>query len=225
MASTGAVAALLVEPMQGTAGNVIPPNDFLPAVKTVASEHDALLIVDEMLTGFGRTGRYFGLDHSGVTPDIVTMEKGIGNGAPLGACVTRPEIARTLTRRTHFNTFGGNPIAITQGLATLEVIDRENIQENARAVGEHLKRRLLDLQERQPLIGDVRGLGLMLGIRLKSDSRAFVSYLRTRGILTVAAGDNVVRVLPPLNIEEHHIREFIDGLSAAAADYEVPEAA
>ena len=104
-----------------------------------------------------------------MTPDLVTMAKGIGNGAPLGACVTRPEIARMMKNRVHFNTFGGNPVSMTQGLATLEVIDAENIQENARIVGGHLKARLLELQDRHPLIGDVRGMGLMLGVELVRD--------------------------------------------------------
>ena len=102
---------------------------------------------------------------------MVTMAKGIGNGAPLGACVTRPEIAETMKNRVHFNTYGGNPISMTQGLATLEVIDREDIQENAPKVGGHLKNRLLELQKRQPLIGEVRGLGLMLGVELVRDRK------------------------------------------------------
>ena len=116
-----------------------------------------------------RATHFWGFENWGVTPDLVTMAKGIGNGVPLGACVTRAEIARTTTNRVHFNTFGGNPISMTQGLATLEVIDRENIQENARVVGGYLKDRLLDLQQRQPLIGEVRGMGLMLGVELVRD--------------------------------------------------------
>ena len=126
-----------------------------------------------MQTGFGRTGTTFwGFENWGVTPDLVTMAKGIGNGAPLGACVTRPEIARVMKNRVHFNTFGGNPISMTQGLATLEVIDSEGIQQNALEVGDHLKDRLLELQERQPLIGEVRGMGLMLGVELVRDRQS-----------------------------------------------------
>ena len=151
-------------------GVVTPPPEYFSIVYDLVRKYGGLCIADEVQTGFGRTGEHFwGFENWGVTPDLVTMAKGIGNGVPLGACVTRPEIAQTMARRIHFNTFGGNPVSMTQGLATLEVIDRENIQENARLVGRHLKDRLLALQERQPLIGEVRGLGLMLGVELVKD--------------------------------------------------------
>src|SRR5262249_26563590 len=155
---------------EGGGGVVTPRAEYFGIVYELVRRHGGLCIADEVQTGFGRTGTHFwGFENWGVMPDLVTMAKGIGNGAPLGACVTRPEIARTLTTRLHFNTFGGNPISMTQGLATLEVIERENIQENARVVGGHLKARLLELQQRQSLIGEVRGLGLMLGVELVRD--------------------------------------------------------
>src|SRR5262249_10570589 len=144
--------------------------EYFQIVYDIIRSHGGLCVADEVQTGFGRTGRHFwGFENWGVTPDLVTMAKGIGNGAPLGACVTRPQVAAALEHRTHFNTFGGNPVSMTQGLATLEVIDAEGIQQNALAVGEYLKGRLLDLQERHPLVGDVRGLGLMLGVELVRD--------------------------------------------------------
>src|SRR5204862_3861376 len=168
--TSGQVAAFIGEPIQGVGGVGTPPPEYFGIVYEIVRRYGGLCIADEVQTGFGRTGTHFwGFENWGVTPDLVTMAKGIGNGAPLGACVTRPEIAKTLTSRVHFNTFGGNPISMTQGLATLEVIDRENIQENARVVGDHLKTRLLELQERHPLIGEVRGLGLMLGVELVRD--------------------------------------------------------
>ena len=145
-----------------------------------------------------RATHFWGFENWGVTPDLVTMAKGIGNGVPLGACVTRAEIAQTMSNRIHFNTFGGNPISMTQGLATLEVIDRENIQENARVVGGHLKDRLLDLQERQPLIGEVRGMGLMLGVELVRDRETkepatteaadVLEHCKERGLLSAKGG-------------------------------------
>ena len=148
-----------------------PPPEYFQIVYDIVRRHGGLCIADEVQTGFGRTGTAFwGFENWGVTPDLVTMAKGIGNGAPLGACVTRPEIARTMTNRIHFNTFGGNPISMTQGLATLEVIDSENIQENALQRRAAISRTgCCELQERQPLIGEVRGMGLMLGVELVRD--------------------------------------------------------
>ncbi len=130
--TAGGVAAFIGEPIQGVGGTVTPPPEYFSIVYDTVRKAGGLCIADEVQTGFGRTGDHFwGFENWGVTPDIVTMAKGIGNGAPLGACVTRPEIAKTLTRRIHFNTFGGNPVSMTQGLATLEVIDSEGIQSNA----------------------------------------------------------------------------------------------
>ena len=152
---------------RGSAAPWCRRKEYFQIVYDIVRRHGGLCIADEVQTGFGRTGtKFWGFENWGVTPDLVTLAKGIGNGAPLAACVTRPDIARVMANRLHFNTFGGNPISVTQGLATLEIIDRDHIQENARTVGEHLKNRLLALQERQPLIGEVRGLGLMLGVEL-----------------------------------------------------------
>jgi len=161
-----------------------------------------------------------------VEPDIMASAKGIGGGFPLGACLATEKAAAGMVIGTHGSTYGGNPLAMAAGQAVFDIIANDEFLANVRQTGDRLRSALEQMiPNHDHLFDSVRGLGLMLGIRLKSDSRAFVSYLRTRGILTVAAADNVVRVLPPLNIEEQHIREFIDGLSAAAADYEVPEAA
>ena len=194
----GEVACFIAEPIQGVGGAVTPPREYFQIIYDIVRKHGGLCVADEVQTGFGRTGTAFwGFENWGVTPDVVTMAKGIGNGAPLGACVTRPEIARVMTNRIHFNTFGGNPISMTQGLATLEVIDSEGIQQNALTVGHHLKGRLLELKERQPLIGDVRGMGLMLGVELVRDRQskepattetADLLELKERGLLIGKGG-------------------------------------
>src|SRR5262245_38069392 len=144
----GEVALFIGECLQGVGGVVTPPPEYFKIVYDIVRKHGGLCAADEVQGGFGRTGtKFWAFENWGVTPDIVTMAKGIGNGAPLGAMVARPDVSKTLATRTHFNTFGGNPISMTQGLATLEVIDTENIQRNALVVGGHLKSRLLELQQ------------------------------------------------------------------------------
>jgi len=192
---------------------VTPPPEFLGIVDKIVRRHSGLCIAVEVQGGVGRTGEhYWSFQHWGVIPDMVVMAKGIGNGVPLAAVTTRAEIAQAMTHRIHFNTFGGNPVSMVQGLATLEVIDEEGLQENARTVGRHLKERLMALQEKHALMGDVRGLGLMLGVELVRDRQTkepataeasdLVERAKDRGLLVGKGGlaGNTLRIKPPLCI-------------------------
>ena len=221
----GEVACFIGEPIQGVGGAVTPPKEYFQIVYDIVRKHGGLCIADEVQTAFGRTGEhYWGFENWGVTPDLVTMAKGLGNGVPIGACTTRPEIAAMMKNRVHFNTFGGNPISMTQGLATLEVVDAENLQANAKAVGGHLKNRLLELQERQPLIGEVRGMGLMLGVELVRDratkepataeTAKVMELTKDRGLLLGKGGlfGNTLRIKPPMCITKADADFLVDCL-------------
>lgn len=218
-------AGFLVEPVQGE-GGIRPASDaFMKGLRDLSDEHGLLLLLDEVQCGYGRTGTYFAYEQYGITPDILASAKGIGGGFPLGACLATEEAAKGMGFGTHGSTYGGNPLAMAAGEAVLDVILADGFFENVREMGDRLRQSLEQmLPNHDHLFEGVRGRGLMLGIKMKADSRAFVNYLRTKGLLTVAAADNVVRVLPPLNVEESHIAEFVERLSAASHDYEIPEA-
>ncbi|MEA1071518.1 aspartate aminotransferase family protein [Sphingomonas sp. LY160] len=219
-------AGFMLEPVQGEGGIRPASQEFMTGLRKVCDERDLMLVLDEVQCGVARTGALYAHEHYGITPDILASAKGIGGGFPMGACLATERAAAGMVIGTHGSTYGGNPFAMAAGQAVFDVVANDEFLAQVRATGERLRAALEQMIPNHDGIFDsVRGLGLMLGIKMKTDSRAFVGYLRTRGILTVAAGDNVVRVLPPLNIEEAHIAEFVEGLSAAANDYVVPEAA
>jgi alanine-glyoxylate transaminase/(R)-3-amino-2-methylpropionate-pyruvate transaminase len=226
----GQVACFIGEPIQGVGGTVTPPPEYFQIVYEIVRRYGGLCIADEVQTGFGRTGeKFWGFENWGVTPDLVTMAKGIGNGAPLAACTTRPEIAAVMKNRIHFNTFGGNPVSMTQGLATLEIIDRDRIQDNARVIGGHLKQRLLELQNKHALIGEVRGLGLMLGVELVRDRTTkepantetadILERCKDRGLLLGKGGyyGNVLRIKPPMCLSRADADFLVDCLDEVLA--------
>ncbi|WP_068076121.1 aspartate aminotransferase family protein [Novosphingobium lentum] len=218
-------AGFLVEPIQGEGGIRAASDEFLQGLRDLADEHDLLLIFDEVQCGVARTGTLYAYEQYGLTPDIMATAKGIGGGFPMGACLATEKAARGMVVGTHGSTYGGNPLAMAAGEAVLDVVANDTFLAEVRAKGERLRGRLEQFIGNYPeLFDSVRGRGLMLGVKLKIEPRGFVAHLRDRHqLLTVAAGDNTVRVLPPLVIDDSHIDEFMDRLSAGAASYQ-PEA-
>jgi 4-aminobutyrate aminotransferase-like enzyme len=214
VASAGAVAAVIVEPMQGTAGNIVPPKEFLPAARALADELGAVLIADEMITGLGRTGKRWGVEHSGVRPDVVTLGKAFGGGFPLSGLLTTDEIAAAKPwgiPSGSSSSYGGNPLGAAAGAAALRIIDEENLTENAAAVGEVMLRELETFVDRYPFVGYVSGAGLFLRVELVRDKktkeplprkvteRIFQECVR-RGLLTMAYAASF-RIQPSLTID------------------------
>jgi len=219
-------AGFLLEPIQGEGGIRPATHEFLAGLRAACDEHDLMLVFDEVQTGVARTGSLYAYQQYGVTPDIMASAKGIGGGFPMGACLATEKAAAGMVFGTHGSTYGGNPLAMAAGQAVFDIVANEEFLASVRQKGERLRSALEQMiPNHDHLFESVRGVGLMLGVKMKTDSRAFVNYLRTKGLLAVSAGDNVMRVVPPLVIEEEHIREFVETLSAAAAEYEVPAAA
>jgi 4-aminobutyrate aminotransferase/(S)-3-amino-2-methylpropionate transaminase len=232
-ASAGAVAAVIVEPMQGTAGNVIPPKEFLPAMRSLADDLGALLIADEMITGLGRTGRRWGVEHSGVRPDLVTIGKAFGGGFPLSGVLTTDEISKARPwgdPSGSSSSYGGNPLGAAAGAAALRIIDEEKLVENAQRVGEVILRELREICERYPFVGYVDGAGLMLRMELVKDKktkeklpkpvteRIFTEAVK-RGLLTMAYAASF-RIQPALTIDEATAR---NGLAILREVFDVVE--
>jgi acetylornithine/N-succinyldiaminopimelate aminotransferase len=219
-------AGFLLEPIQGEGGIRPASKEFIQGLRRLADEHDLLLVLDEVQSGVARTGTLYAHEQYGIEPDILATAKGIGGGFPLGACLATEKAAAGMTIGTHGSTYGGNPLAMAAGQAVLDVVANDEFLAHVRSMGDRLRGALEQMiPNHDHLFESVRGMGLMLGLKMKTDSRAFVTYLRDNGILTVAAGDNVMRILPPLVIEEAHVAEFVEKLSEAARRYEVPEAA
>ena len=224
----GRIAAFIAEPIQGVGGATQGAPNYLREAYQVARDHGGLCIADEVQTGFGRTGNHFwGFQNSGVVPDIVTMAKGIGNGAPLAAVTTRREIAEVLTQRIHFNTFGGNPVSMAAGLAVLDVIEQDGIQQNAAALGTRFRSGLEELERRHRLVGNVRGRGLMIGLELvrdrstkepaREETLAVMEHAREMGVLLGKGGldGNTLRIKPPMCLTAADVDFALDVLDQA----------
>ena len=211
-------AAILIEPIQGEGGIRSVPADDLRMLREICDAEGLLLIYDEVQTGVGRTGRFFAHEHSGAMPDIMAVAKGIGGGFPLGVCLATEEAARGMTPGTHGSTYGGNPLAMAIGNAVLDVVLADGFFEHVADMSLRFKQSLASIQDRYPdVIEEIRGEGLLLGIKTKIANTQLISELRAHGVLTVPAGDNVVRLLPPLIISAEEVREAVTRIEAAVA--------
>jgi acetylornithine/N-succinyldiaminopimelate aminotransferase len=215
-AVTDRTAGVLIEPVQGESGVRGFPIGFLRAVRDMCNERGALLIFDEVQTGIGRTGSFFAYENEGVKPDILATAKGIGGGFPIGACLCTKAAASGMSIGTHSSTFGGNPLATAIGNAVLDVVLGEGFLDRVRMLGISLKAGLESIRDQYPaIIEEIRGVGLMLGIRSKVPVGQLVNYMRDEQVLGVPAGDNVVRILPPLVIAQEEIEEGLARISRA----------
>jgi acetylornithine/N-succinyldiaminopimelate aminotransferase len=220
-AITPETAALMIEPIQGEGGLRVVSHEWLRTLRGLCDEHGLMLIMDEVQTGIGRTGKLFAHEWSGVTPDILSSAKGIGGGFPMGACLATSEAARGMVVGTHGTTFGGNPLAMAVGNAVLDIILAPGFLEHVRQTGLLLKQRLASLKDRHPdIVDEIRGEGLMMGLRLVVTNTEFAAAARDEHLLVIPAGDNVVRLLPPLIIGEAEVGAALDKLEAACAAME-----
>lgn len=221
------VAAILVEPIQGEGGYLVPPDGFLAGLRALCDRHGILLIFDEVQSGIGRTGKMFACEHWGVAPDIMTLAKGLGSGMPIGMVVAKKSIMQKWARGAHGNTYGGNPLCCAAALATLDLVQSE-LRANAAVVGEHFMKRLRGLQQRQPVIGEIRGKGLMIGMELVTDhdtrtpARALCDALITRsyhnGLILLSCGQSTVRFMPPLLVTTADVDEAMTMLEASLVE-------
>ncbi len=214
-------AAILIEPIQGEGGVRMVPPSFLRGLREICDLRGLLLIFDEVQTGIGRTGRFFAYEHSGVRPDILTSAKGIGGGFPMSACLATADAARGLTAGVHGTTFGGNALAMAIGNATLDIVLAPGFLERVAELGLLFRQRLAELKDRHPkLIEEIRGEGLMVGLKLTIPPGEFAEAALGQKLLLIPAGDNVVRILPPLVVTEAEIAEGVRRLDAACAALE-----
>lgn len=212
------VTAVMLEPIQGEGGLATASKEYLQAVRALCDEHSLLMILDEVQTGNGRTGKYFCYQHYDFLPDIVTTAKGLGNGVPIGACLTRGKAATIFGHGNHGSTFGGNPLACAAGLAVVNTIVQENLCEHAQNMGDYMRQQFRARLADSDILLDIRGLGLMLGLVLKQDCPQLMAAALDEGILLNVTSGNVVRLLPPLNIDQQEadlIIEKVAGLIQA----------
>ena len=221
------VSAYFFEPVQGEGGYVVPPPEYFKKMEFLRKE-GVLMVADEVQTGIARTGKFFGIEHFGVVPDAVAVAKGIASGMPLGAVIAKAEVMKRWKPGQHASTFGANPVAVEAALATLEVIKTERLMENARRLGDKSKKRLLEMKDKYEIIGDVRGMGLFIGVEIvkskrtkargEEEAKKVIDSCFRKGLLVITAGRNTLRFVPPLNISEEEIDEGLDILEEGIAE-------
>jgi len=213
------VVAVLVEVVQGEGGINVLPSAFLTELRQICDAHGWLLMLDEVQTGIGRTGTWFGFQHSGVVPDVMALAKGLGSGVPIGACLARGEAAEAFKPGSHGSTFGGNPLACATALATLDVIEQENLLENVRVRGESIRSGLRQALASVPGVVDIRGEGLMIGIELDRPCTELVGVAREAGVLINVTADTVIRLVPPLIYGEAEVNVLVAAVSGMVKNY------
>jgi acetylornithine/N-succinyldiaminopimelate aminotransferase len=207
--------AVMVEPIQGEGGVVMPRPDYLKRLREFCDRNKMLLILDEVQVGMGRTGRFFAYEHAGIKPDIVTLAKALGGGLPIGAMIARPEIASSFTPGSHGSTFGGNPVACAAAGAVMDAIDQDGVLENASSVGAYILERLGKFAKSCDRIAEVRGLGMIIGVVLKHDTRPIVDACLKERLLVNGTAGNVLRLLPPLNLTREEADSGLDIIERA----------
>jgi acetylornithine/N-succinyldiaminopimelate aminotransferase len=218
-AVTSETAGILLEPVQGEGGINLVPEATLRAVRELADEHGLLVIYDEVQSGMGRTGKLFAYEHNGVVPDVMALAKGLGGGFPVAACLATEKAAAGMVAGSHGSTFGGNPLAMAVANAVLDVLLEEGFMEHIQDVANHLRQQLAMIVDNHgDVIEEVRGLGLFLGLKCKVPNTDLIAALREKGMLSVGAAENVVRLLPPLIIDESHVSEAIEKIEAACEE-------
>lgn len=235
--TSGQIAGMFVEPIQGVGGFVVPPKEYFPRIQEIVKKYGGLYISDEVQAGVGRTGQHwFGVLHNGIVPDMMTMAKGLGNGASIGGLITREDVSESMRGKIHFNTFAGNPWATIQALETLNILEEEKILDRATALGDRIMNGLRALQEKSKLIGDVRGRGLLMGVELVKDRKtkeyapaetlAVLDEARERGLLLGKGGlfGNVLRVTPPMCFSETDADDLVRILGESIAAVEARNA-
>ncbi len=213
-------AFVILEPIQGESGIIVAPDGFLQDVRKLCDEKGILLIFDEIQAGLGRTGRLWACDHWNTAPDIMCLAKGIAGGVPMGATLVRADILALINKGEHSSTFGGNPLSCAAGIAALKALTEDGLVENSEKMGKIFREGLERLKEKHPIIREIRGKGLMIGVELKFDVRDILMNLIKDGVLMLYSGRNILRILPPLVISEEDITKVLQSLDSVLSEEE-----